>query len=146
MLLPRALVGLGGLLFVGFSVSCMNLNFGGKTEVVAPSDSHSAEGLQRGKVFVPIGQEVNLYYPVPYVSPPNLEFEDADANRRLHIVDQKPDHVRVKNLSNAPVEVPWKARGITVTAAKATDTTNGAQVTLSAGQDQQKVVAQPRVP
>jgi hypothetical protein len=34
----------------------------------------------------------------------------------LQIVDQKPDHFRVKNISGYNADFPWKARGMTVAA------------------------------
>ncbi len=108
----RGLVCLGGLLFVGFSLGCMNLNFGGKNDVSSPTsqeDKSATEGLQRGKAFVPPGGEVCVYYPVPYLSPPNLEFEDSDSKRRIQIVEQRPDYVRLKNTSAVGFDLPWKA-------------------------------------
>jgi hypothetical protein len=114
----RGVVGLGGLLFVAFSLACMNLSFGGKTEVAAPA-SDGSEGLQRGKAFVPPGGEICVYYPVPYLSPPNLEFEDSEGKRRIQIVEQRPDYVRLKNTSPFGVDLPWKARGVQSTTAKA---------------------------
>lgn len=145
--LPHVVVGVSGLLFVGFSLGCMNLSFGGKTQVVSPTSQETpGDGLQRGKVYVPQGQEVCVYYPVPYLSPPNLEFEDSDNKRHLQIVDQKPDHVRVKNTNSWPVEVPWKARGMMVTSAKTSDTSSSVQASVPSAQDQQKVTVQPRLP
>jgi hypothetical protein len=145
---PRVLLGLSGLLFAGFSLSCMSFSFGGRTQVVSPTpqDSQAAgEGLQRGTAYVPRGQEVRVYYPIPYVSNPNLEFEDSDGKRHLQIVDQKPDHVRVRNTSSSDCEVPWKTRGVLVTTAKTPDTSTAVQATMSTARDQQNLV-QPRVP
>jgi hypothetical protein len=121
--LKHLLLGCGGLLFVGFSLGCMSFSIGGRTQVVPPpADSTAREdGVQRGKAFVPAGQEMTVYYPTPYTSTPNLEFEESDNKRNFQIVDQKPDHFRVKNLSPWSADVPWKARGIAVTAARATE-------------------------
>jgi len=113
----RAGIGLGAAAFVAFSLGCMNLSFGGRTEVLPPAVKEqevSAEGIQRGKAFAGYAQEVCVYYPVPYVSPPNLEFEDQDSRRQVQIVDQKADHFRIKN-THLAVEIPWKARGVLAT-------------------------------
>ena len=120
-----ALLGLGTALFVGFSVGCMSLNIGGKTEVASQDTPVAGEGLQRGKAFVPQGREVCVYYPVPYTSPPNLEIEDLSNRHNIQIVEQKPDYVRLRNTSGAAVDVSWKTRGLLVTTAK-TLTTEGA--------------------
>jgi hypothetical protein len=133
----RAAVCVGGLLFVGFSLGCMNLSFGGRTQVVSPAahdDPSTADGVQRGKGFVLPGQEVSVYYPVPYAQPPNLQFEETDKKGYLQIVDQKPDHFRVKNISGWNVDFPWKARGITVASTKAPATSGPPEATTDPAQ------------
>lgn len=121
-ILGRVFVVFGSGVAVAFALGCMNLSFGGKTVVTPASDSPAKEeGLQRGKAHVPHGQEISVYYPVPYNSPPNLEFEGADGGRHFQVIDQKPDCFRVKNMNSMNAELAWKARGIPVTTAK----TNG---------------------
>ncbi len=66
---------------------------------------------QRGSVSVPHEGEVDVYYPTPYISPPNLE-TDSSFNDHI-IVEQKPDHFRVKNTELFPCDVSWTARGKT---------------------------------
>lgn len=123
----RLVVGLGVCAFIGFSLGCMNLSFGGRHEYVSsPKDGESVtDGLQRGKAYAGYAQELSVYYPIAYVSPPNLEFED-DAKSQLVIVDQKPDHFRVKN-THVGVEFTWKARGVLAPNAKASPVNSGTQ-------------------
>ena len=106
----RLLAALGLAAFVGFSLGCMNLSFGGRHEYVSPSSETISDGVQRGKAFAPYATDVTVYYPQPYASPPNLEFED-DAKTQLVIVDQKADYFRVKN-THLGREFSWKARGV----------------------------------
>lgn len=105
----------GFAVFIGFSLGCMNLGLGGPTEVVTPMVVE--KGVQRGKSFAPYAQEMTVYYPQPYVSPPNLEFED-EGKSQLIIIDQKPDCFRVKN-THVGREFMWKARGVLATSARA---------------------------
>ncbi len=81
------------------------------------STTHApAEGTthQRGKAVVPPGDVLEVYYPVPFVSPPNLTtqstFDDCS------VLEQKPDHFRIKNPNPFSREVTWEARGVPVTA------------------------------
>jgi hypothetical protein len=105
----RWLVGVGGVVFLGFSLGCMNLTIGGRTETLAPEDT---VGLQRGRSSLPAGGESVVYYPCPYATPPNLELEDHSPRDSLQIIEQKSDCFRVKNLGPSPIDVSWKARGV----------------------------------
>ncbi len=107
----RWLVGAGGVLFLGFSLGCMSLNFGSRTEVVSAVD---APGIQRGKAHVRAGGDQVVYYPTPYTTPPNLELEDGALRDSLQIVEQRNDSFVVKNTSASSVDVSWKARGAVV--------------------------------
>jgi hypothetical protein len=146
--LKHLLLFCGGLLFVGFSLGCMSFSIGGRTQVVPPpSDSTTRDdGVQRGKAFVPAGQEMTVYYPTPYSSTPNLEFDESDSKRNFQIVDQKPDHFRVKNLSPWSADVPWKARGITVTAARATESAPAASAQTASQPAPEKATGAARLP
>lgn len=97
----------GGLLFTAFALGCMSLSFGGRTEVV-PADGPC--GAQTGQVNVPGQEEAVIYYPVPYLTPPNLVLDAGCVSCR--IVDQKPDHFRVKNLGAGAELITWKSRGL----------------------------------
>src|SRR5258708_11810469 len=96
----RAAVALGGVVFLAFCVGCMNFSFGGKSDVVATQDSDIA---QKGKAFVRPGDEVCVYYPTPFQSPPNLEFADPASKQSVQVTEQRADHFRAKNMGPSGV-------------------------------------------
>jgi hypothetical protein len=55
-------------------------------------------------------EEQDVFYPVPYISPPNLVVHDSFSC--VMVTEQKPDRFRVK--ANGPVDFTWKARGVPV--------------------------------
>jgi hypothetical protein len=65
---------------------------------------------QEGKVSVEDGQELDVYYPIPYASPPNLEI--SGDSESYQIIEQKADHFRIRNQCvNRRYQWNWKARG-----------------------------------
>jgi hypothetical protein len=126
----RLAAALGMALFVGFSLGCMNLNFGGRHEVVSPTIVE--EGVQRGKAYAPYAQDVRVYYPQPYATPPNLEFED-DGKTQLIIMDQRADFFCVKN-TQIGRDFSWKARGVLASNAKAPSGSGAAQASFGTPQ------------
>ena len=94
----------GCVVFVAICLGCMSI--GGRTEIVNRDDRASS---QTGKANVPGGQQLDVYYPVPYATPPNLEIADE-----FVIVEQKADHFRVKNTSTFSRTVNWTARGVPI--------------------------------
>lgn len=88
------------------SMGCLSLSFGNWT-------SHTNEDpsvlSQTGNARVAKGQIADIYYPVPYVSAPNVELDDMFHN--YEIVEQKADHFRVRNKSGT-FDVKWTARGV----------------------------------
>jgi hypothetical protein len=111
-LLLRRLAGIASALaWLAIILGCMSLSIGDRT--VLPDDRLSY--AQEGSVRVEIGQELDVYYPVPYASPPNLEIKGPGS---YTIVDQQADHFRVR----AKVEgntigwegFDWTARGVRV--------------------------------
>jgi len=97
-----------GTLFLAICLGCMSLNFGGRTEVMTREDG---PGPQGGKVRLACGEELDVYYPLPYVSPPNLETERSSDDVR--VVEQRADHFRIQNTSLFSRELTWTARGVT---------------------------------
>jgi hypothetical protein len=97
------------ILFPVLTLGCLSLSFGGGSSSEEPS-----RATQHGSVALHPGEELDVYYPVPYTSPPNLRLEDS--LHSAYLLDQKPDHFRVKNaaLFHAQ-EVSWTARGVTTT-------------------------------
>jgi hypothetical protein len=111
-LILRGLAVVGAVSFLACSLACMSFTIGGKTENVT---SEEVGGRQHGKLQVAPGQESVVYYPTPYMSPPNLEFDDANVTKTCQIVEQRPDGFRVRNTNGATIDVGWQARGMKAT-------------------------------
>lgn len=88
------------------SMGCLNLQFGGKS---SPTEDPSVVP-QTSSITIPKGQELTVYYPKPYASPPNLEVDNSSPNCKL--IEQKADHFRVRNDGAAPLTMTWTARGV----------------------------------
>src|SRR5262249_11773804 len=105
-----AAVGSGA--FLAFSLGCMSLSYS-----TGPGECYKVEdGIcqQSGKVVLTSNNEIAIYYPSPYPSPPNLVVESPWDD--YIITDQKPDHFRIKNASNFSRHITWTARGVRVPA------------------------------
>ena len=87
-------------------LGCMSLSIGERTTL--PDDRLAY--TQEGSAHVEIGQELDVYYPVPYASPPNLELKGLGS---YTIVDQQADHFRVHN-NGSFLGFDWTARGMKV--------------------------------
>jgi hypothetical protein len=90
----------------------MSFSFGGRNYEKHTSESRCEDGLfiQEGTTRLRPRSEQDVFYPVPYAHPPNLELgEDCDD---CVILEQKEDHFRVKNQSFFTANVGWQARGI----------------------------------
>ena len=88
------------------SMGCLNLQFGGKSNCT----EDSSVVPQTSSITIPKGQELTVYYPKAYASPPNLVLDNSSPTCK--IVEQKADHFRVYNDGAAPVTVNWTARGV----------------------------------
>jgi hypothetical protein len=58
-------------------------------------------------------EPMEIYYPLAYASPPHLVVSGPNSNLCV-IVEQRPDHFKVKRVSNVAmnaVEITWKAEG-----------------------------------
>jgi hypothetical protein len=87
-------------------MGCMSLQIGCKT---GPDGTI----CQEGKVSLEGHQELDVYYPVPYASPPNLEIEGDSG---FDIIEQKADHFRLRCKvlhigGDGRTHWNWKARG-----------------------------------
>jgi hypothetical protein len=112
--LRRLAGGACGLGFIGMILGCMSFTFGGRQELVGQFDDPSCF-RQGGRLTIQAGHEIDVYYAIPYQSPPNLVLDDESAGPRLkscEIREQFPDHFRVRNPGIFPVEVAWTARGM----------------------------------
>jgi hypothetical protein len=111
--LRRAALLVGVLLLIPIQTGCLCLSIGG-------GGCHAEAGehgtfTQTGSVGVQKGQEIEVYYPVPFASPPNLQIDDM---WNTHVViEQTATHFRIRN--DTPIRqvfggasVDWTARGI----------------------------------
>jgi hypothetical protein len=68
---------------------------------------------QEGEVTLARGAIQDVYYPVPYISPPNLTVDSP--LQECALVSQKVDHFRVENTcTSGSVSAHWKAKGVKV--------------------------------
>ncbi len=68
---------------------------------------------QEGKIRIRPGSEKIVYYPIPYASPPNLEFQD-DCDY-CDVIEEKENCFRIRfhsNFSTTQQTLCWKARGV----------------------------------
>jgi len=113
LLLRRSAGVVSGLGFLVIILGCMNIQLGGRT--VLQEDSLTL--TQQGSIAASSGQEVDVFYPVPYASPPNLVLEDFTHN--YTVVDQKPDRFRLRNNGPFTPTCEWTAHGVRGTLAAA---------------------------
>jgi hypothetical protein len=91
-----------GVLLCLVVLGCMSISFGGKN-VCCTDPQEPFE--QKGELCLEAQRELEVYYPLPYSSPPNLTVDGP-----LHhvvVLEQKPDHFRVAGTG----KVKWVARG-----------------------------------
>lgn len=71
----------------------------------------SEEGIavQTGKITIPVRAFMDVYYPVPFASPPSLKVSDRWGNCKIII--QAANHFRILSFSDSPLTVEWTARG-----------------------------------
>jgi hypothetical protein len=112
-LLPRS-VGVAALaVLVVIFLGCMSLSIG---ERAISSSSGTVDGdvlCQQGKLKLGSNCAQVVYYPIPYASPPNLQFDEEDDMGDCVLEEQRADcfTVRRKTAGNA-LTVTWHARGV----------------------------------
>jgi hypothetical protein len=67
---------------------------------------------QAGTFELKGGEEVDVFYPIPYGSPPNVTLNCVFHSYEFVLVGQFPDHFRVKNTGHFAGEVTWEAKGV----------------------------------
>jgi hypothetical protein len=94
-------------------LGCMSISIGKFGSSPPPED----DGMlcQGGEVELALAAERDVYYPVPYPSPPHLDISDPFG--KCELVEQKPDHFRVrstfeKSALGGPFTLKWKAKGL----------------------------------
>jgi len=106
--IARRLVGIAAATFLlAVVLGCMNISFEGRRHIVNNDDQTYS---QTGEMEVPPGQELEVFYPIPFASPPNLVI--ASSFSQCQMIEQRPDRFRVKNPTGLPHEVTWTARGM----------------------------------
>jgi hypothetical protein len=108
LLLSRPVGALAAAVLVLIILGCMSLSFGGLS--IGCRSEPDGTLCQEGDVKLLAGQDQEIFYPIPYVSPPNLELSgDVD---HCEIIEQKPDHFRIRNPKGATSCPHWRARGL----------------------------------
>ena len=95
----------GAVSFLVF-MGCMSFAIGPHYD--APPEGGVLE--QEGEASLRQLAEVDVYYPVPYAFPPNLDVTDPYHN--AEVLEQRADHFRVRNTCGHPVGVTWKVKGV----------------------------------
>jgi hypothetical protein len=77
----------------------------------SPDPNLVADGELRQNGMTKIGaeSEQDVYYPVPYLTPPYLELSLMRDNIKL--IEQRRDHFRVKNIASDEKTIVWEAKG-----------------------------------
>jgi hypothetical protein len=112
--LSRMIGAAAGVSLLGLFLGCMSFSIGGRNY-----ECHRLDGLcdnevlsQHGAVRLSPGDEQDVYYPIPYASPPNLELGDLLRIDYI-LLEQRADHFRVRIKSCLDlVTLTWKARGV----------------------------------
>src|SRR5262249_22617919 len=91
-------------------LGCMSFSIGCPWPAATSSDGCLT---QSGSVTIPPGAEQDVYFPIPYASPPNLALGDWPEGCVL--IEQKADHFRIRNMHRGGLgaaEVDWTAKGV----------------------------------
>jgi hypothetical protein len=70
-----------------------------------PTTTESGEFV----ILTPSPQTFDVYYPIPFASPPNLQL--AGDTNDFELVEQQADHFTVRRRTAAPPTVHWRAEG-----------------------------------
>jgi hypothetical protein len=105
----RLLTVLATLFLLALFLGCMSMNVGN----VLTSD----EGVltQSGEVTLNGHKPRTVYYPIPYISTPNLALKDFWDHDDWELVEQHWDHftvVRKKSSWGSAIELKWTAKGL----------------------------------
>jgi hypothetical protein len=97
-----------GLTLLVIALGCMSFSIERPEHVTYVGRDAVLE--QKGDVTVHSGEIVDVYYPIPYGSPPNLTIDDSF--HHYEVIDQKPGFFRLRNKGGGWPSVKWVARGI----------------------------------
>jgi hypothetical protein len=107
-------------------LGCMSINIGWPV-----AETGSEDVLVQKGTLHPTGMlEQDIFYPIPYASPPNLTFDEM-FHHDFVVVDQQPDHFRVRFVKDRPLSnllgVDWTAKGMKVPPVKPPATETAAE-------------------
>jgi hypothetical protein len=107
LILSRFVVICAATLCVALVSGCMNI-------CVDRSWCVSDEALckQNGSFTLKGGEELDVYYPLPYSSPPNVTVKATFHEDNFALIGQYPDHFRVKNTGHFGREMTWESKGL----------------------------------
>jgi len=94
------------LIFLG----CMNIEIGKFGSSSSGTTESDGTFCQEGEATIAPGVIREVYYPVPYGHPPNLEV--GDTFHYCQLVSERENSFSVRNDSTHSVTVSWKARGL----------------------------------
>jgi hypothetical protein len=97
------------LLALVSSMGCLNMSFGGKWVT-----SDTSEVLEQTETVSLTGSVNDVFYPIPYASPPHLSITNPASFVPMapyEILEQKADHFRIKSNNGAGITLAWTARG-----------------------------------
>jgi hypothetical protein len=105
---------MAGLTLVVILLGCMSFTIDRSqpVKVIAPADGAEPRE-QQGEISVPAQGAVDVYYPVPYLSRPNLSIQN-EFGARCELEVQEPDHFRLHNKGLFPHKVTWVAKGVSI--------------------------------
>jgi hypothetical protein len=112
-LVSRSVVVLAVVLLLALFLGCMSLQIGGRRSVEVPVGDGLIE--QTGTVTLTGHEAQKVYYPIPYVSTPNLTLCDKWPCGHWEIIDQQWDHFTVRRSGHSwgsPLELTWTAKGL----------------------------------
>jgi hypothetical protein len=87
-------------------LGCLSVEHSSESKSVADGDGTYG---QEGTIKLNPGEERDVYYPVPYVTPPYLELSDTAV---CPLLAQQATYFHVRNNDPSPRTVEWKARGV----------------------------------
>jgi hypothetical protein len=112
LLLSRPAAALASALTLLILLGCMSLTFGGLS--IGNHTDEDGALCQEGDLRVGNNDRQDVYYPICYSGPPNLELSgDVD---HCKVVEQKADHFTIWNPGPFDSRPHWKSRGVRVPA------------------------------
>jgi hypothetical protein len=109
-----AVVAATALLLILFGCMSFNIERPAPPPVQFTGPVADAQPLeQRGEVHVLANREVEVIYPVPYLSRPNLTVETGSGGH-VAATEQRTDCFRVRNTGLFDHKVTWVAKGVSI--------------------------------